>query len=303
MSSGIICEIERYAISDGPGIRTLVFIKGCPLRCKWCSNPETQRPLPEIYYHEDACTFCRRCIKACPCGAIKADDVRHKVVTDRDICKGCGRCVPACPARARSIVGVFKTVQELMEEIKKDLTFYESSGGGVTLSGGEMLFSHDFALEVLKACKEEYIDTAIETSGYASWDVLEKLLPYVDHVLIDIKHMDPISHKQWTGVSNDLILDNIKKIDAKGKDYVLRVPLIPGINDGEENIKRLKSFTEELNNLHEIHLLPYHALGRIKYTYLERAYELGELKKHTKDEINKIASMLHMKEVKVIIGG
>jgi len=303
MTLGVICEIQKYAISDGPGIRTVVFIKGCPLMCKWCSNPETQNPFPEIYYNKEKCVFCQRCVSACGVQAIRSDVDKKLVVTDRSKCKACGKCVAVCPAEARSLVGVYMTPEELVEEIKKDMIFYESSEGGVTLSGGEIFYSYEFALEVLKKCKEEFIDTAIETSGYVQWNIMEEMLPYVDHVLIDIKHMDPARHMYWTGVSNELILGNIEKIDATGKDYVIRVPLIPGVNDDDENLERLKGFAQKLMNLHEIHLLPYHTLGRSKYMYLERDYELNELKKHTTDEIKRIAALLETSGVRVIIGG
>ena len=300
---GIINEIERFAINDGPGIRTLIFFKGCPLRCKWCSNPETQNPLPEIFYFEDKCIFCQSCIAACPNNAIKADYLRNKVITNRHICTGCGNCVAVCPAQARRLVGIEKNVEEIMEEIKKDEPFYILSGGGVTLSGGEVFFQPDFALEILKACKKEEIDTAIETSGFASWKTMERLLPYIDHVLIDIKHMNSSLHKYWTGVGNELILENIKRIDAQKKDYIIRIPLIPGVNYGEENIKELKNFIRELQNIKEIHVLPYHTLGRGKYKYLEREYELKHLKKYTKEEIKKIVSKLEIEGVKIVTGG
>lgn len=300
---GIINEIERFAINDGPGIRTLIFFKGCPLRCKWCSNPETQNPLPEIYYFEDKCIFCQSCIAACPNNAIKADYLRNKVITNRRICTGCGNCAAVCHAQARRLVGIEKNVKEIMKEVKKDEPFYILSGGGVTLSGGEVFFQPDFALEILKACKKEEIDTAIETSGFASWKTMERLLPYIDHVLIDIKHMNSSLHKYWTGVSNELILENIKRIDAQKKDYIIRIPLIPGVNDGEENIKELKNFIRELQNIKEIHVLPYHTLGRGKYRYLEREYELEHLKKYTKEEIKKIVSKLEIEGVKIVTGG
>lgn len=300
---GIINEIERFAINDGPGIRTLIFFKGCPLKCKWCSNPETQKPLPEIYYFEDKCIFCQSCIAACPNNAIKADYVRNKVITNRDICVGCGNCVAVCPTGARKLVGIEKSVQEVVEEVKKDEPFYIVSGGGVTLSGGEVFLQPDFALEILKACKEEGIDTAVETSGFVSWKIMESLLPYIDHVLIDIKHMNSSLHKYWTGVGNELILENIKRIDAQKKDYIIRIPLIPGVNDGEENIKELKKYVKELKNIKEIHVLPYHTLGRAKYRYLERKYELDHLRKHTKEEIKEIVSKLEIEGVKIVTGG
>ncbi|WP_422449131.1 glycyl-radical enzyme activating protein [Thermoanaerobacterium sp. DL9XJH110] len=263
MNLGTVCEIERYALNDGPGIRTLVFLKGCPLRCKWCSNPETHNYSPELYYYAHRCTFCGKCIDVCPYHAIRADYSRQKVITDRNICKACGKCTKVCLSEARSIIGMEMTVEQVMEEIRKDLPFYLRGGGGITLSGGEVLSQHKFALEILKKCRSEFIDTAIETSGYASWEVVKEVLDYTDHVLIDIKHMDPGRHMELTGVDNRLILDNIKRIDRSKVNYVIRIPLITGINDDETNIKNLSEFINELRNLKEIHLLPYHT-GSVK---------------------------------------
>lgn len=303
MEKGIVCEIERYAINDGPGIRTLIFLKGCPLRCKWCSNPETQKLLPEIYYYSHRCIFCRSCVAACPAGAIQDDFVNRLVVTDRAKCTGCGRCTLICPNGARSIVGIEMTVSQVFEEIKKDIPFYISSSGGVTVTGGEVFVQRDFACEILKKCKEEYIDTAIETSGYVPWEDFEKLLKYVDHVLIDVKHMDSLKHLALTGVRNEIILENIKKLDEVGADYVLRIPLIPGMNDGEDNFERFYAFVEDLKNLREVHLLPYHTLGRSKYNYLERVYEMPETPKPSQDKIENIQERLNAIGVNVVVGG
>lgn len=302
-TSGIICEIERYALNDGPGIRTLVFFKGCPLRCKWCSNPETHNFHPELYYYTHKCTFCGKCIAVCPYHAIRADYSRQKVITDRSICRACGECIKACPTGARSAVGMEMTVEQVMEEVKKDIPFYLRGGGGVTLSGGEVLSRFEFALEILKKSREEFIDTAVETSGYAPWDVVKEVISYTDHVLIDIKHMDPLRHRELTGVENKLILDNIKKIDRSKVHYIIRIPLITGINDDESNIKAIKEFINGLKNLREVHLLPYHTLGKSKYEYLERIYELGLLVKPHKEKIYEAAQILKDSGLNVVVGG
>lgn len=302
MSKGIICQIQRFALNDGPGIRTLVFLKGCPMRCKWCSNPETQHLQPELYHYSHKCVFCGKCAEVCPNKAITFDPTEPKISTNRDKCSACGKCVEVCSEKARNIVGVEMSTEQVIEEIKKDIPFYIRQGGGVTLSGGEPFVQYKFAKDILKRCQEEYINTAIETTAHIPWKTLSQFLKYLDHVLVDIKHMDPIKHQEFTGVRNNLILENIARLDEINFDYIIRIPIIPKINDDKANIEKLISYITSLKNLKEVHLLPYHTLGKSKYRYLERTYELPDLVLNRND-VKNIANVIELYGVHVIIGG
>lgn len=264
---GIVFNIQGYSIHDGPGIRTTVFLKGCPLRCFWCQNPESQDIKPEILFNKNICTSCGECVKACPNGASILSET--SVIIDRNKCTGCGKCVDVCPAQARSLAGKSLTVDEVMVEILRDKKFYDESGGGVTLSGGEPSVQFEFAVDILQRCKKEGIHTALETCGCVSWQILQQLLEYTDLVLFDVKCIDPKKHHEATGQFNELILENAKKI-ARLKPMRVRVPLIPGFNDSEEEIKTIVEFVRrELGSI-EIDLLQYNILGEGKYSRLDR---------------------------------
>ncbi len=267
---GAVFNIQRYSIHDGPGIRTTVFLKGCPLACLWCQNPESQSMKPEIFYNTERCVGCGRCIAVCPAKAIEMGDA--KVVTDRGACTGCGSCVEACPEEARELMGKYMTVEEVVEEVMKDDIFYQRSGGGVTISGGEPFAQPRFTADILKRCKARGAHTAIETCGYAPWDRMEQVLQHTDLVLFDLKHMDPVEHKKLTGVPNDLILENARRIwHERHIPLWIRVPVIPGYNDSRENIDTLAGFVvNELSPFIQINLLPYHRLGESKVQQLER---------------------------------
>lgn len=296
----IVCEIQRYAIHDGPGIRTLVFLKGCPLKCLWCSNPETQKKENELYYSIEKCLLCGNCVKVCSKNALTKTEKGIKI--NRELCDGCGLCTNACPASALELVGEIISVERVFEEIIKDEMFYKQSGGGITISGGEVLANSAFALELLKICKDNYVNTAIETSGYGSFENLKQLSRYTDIILYDIKHTDNGMHQRFTGVSNRLILENIKKLSAIHNNIIIRVPLIPNINDDEENIKNTAKLALECS-IKEIHLLPYHSLGVDKYRRLQREYELKDLKKQDKAYIEKLKQLVEEFGIKCIIGG
>jgi len=301
---GVVFNIQRYSIHDGPGIRTTVFLKGCPLSCLWCQNPESQSIKPEIFYNVERCVGCGKCITVCPAKAIEMGDA--KVITDRNICTGCGSCVDACPEEARELMGKYMTVEEVVEEVMKDDIFYQRSGGGVTLSGGEPFTQWKFSANILKHCKEKSAHTAIETCGYAPWKTMEQVLQYTDLVLYDLKHMDPKEHMKLTGVSNELILENVRRIwHERHIPIWIRVPVIPGYNDSPANIDALAGFVvNELSPFLQIHLLPYHRLGESKVQQLEKPGP--KLSADPPDE----AHMQSLKEIvearglkKVFIGG
>lgn len=265
---GIVFNIQRYSIHDGPGIRTTVFLKGCPLQCFWCQNPESQAIKPQVLLNRSNCSSCGICITVCPTGASSLSD--ESSVINRSICIGCGKCAEACPNQARSLAGKRLTVSEIMTEVLKDRKFYDNSGGGVTLSGGDPTAQPDFALAIFKRCKEEGLHTTLDTCGYSPWPTLEPLLKYVDHVLYDIKCIDPEKHLEATGKSNDLILGNVGKI-AGYKSMRIRVPLIPGFNDSPEEIKTIARFVKTELGPIEIDLLTYNKLGEGKYDRMDMA--------------------------------
>ncbi len=278
-AAGTVFDIQRYSIHDGPGIRTLVFLKGCPLRCKWCSNPEGQTNRPQVRFLESRCvgaSVCNAiCAKACPDGAIIVSP-EGKPSTNRAICQGCGHCALACSWEARRTSGRSVTVEELMAEILKDEAYYRSSGGGVTIGGGEPLEYFEFVRSVLERCRHESIHTAIETCGHGPWRHLRSIAELADLIYFDIKHMDSVVHAHLTGVPNTRILSNAKKLLSSGlTTVVVRVPVIPGSNDSEETIRDIARFVIEAGGT-TIELMPYHALGRSKYAQLDREYELSQ---------------------------
>ena len=267
---GVIFNIQTYSIHDGPGIRTTVFIKGCPLKCVWCQNPESQKVTLQLFFNRETCVGCGKCLQVCPEGAIKLYE--GKSWTNRDVCRGAGKCAEVCPNEARHIVGRYVTAGEVIKEVAEDKIFYERSGGGVTLGGGEPLASPEFTASLLRLCKNSGIHTALDTCGYAKWEIMKQILQHVDLVLYDLKHMDPVAHQLYTGVSNDVILENARRIYQELNIPVLvRIPVIPGFNDSMENIEATGRFVAaELGTLTEVHLLPYHRLGEMKYQRLEK---------------------------------
>lgn len=268
-SKGTIFNIQHYSIHDGPGIRTSVFMKGCPLSCLWCQNPESNSVRPQLMYNRDTCTGCLGCMGTCPQNAIRQD--LDKVITDRALCTGCGACAEVCPSRSRTIMGKTMTSDEVYQEAAKDTLFYRNSGGGVTLTGGEVLFHPLFARDILRKCRENNIHTAIETCGYADWRAFSEILPYVDLVIYDIKHMDSAMHRKGTGVGNERILENLARISGEMSiPIIARTPIIPGYNDTEENAHLMAAFLRDnVKTCKEVDLLPYHSLGVGKKSQLE----------------------------------
>ncbi len=270
---GLLFNIQRFSIHDGPGIRTTVFFKGCPLRCRWCSNPESWHDYPEIATYDAKCTRCGRCQQVCPVEAIAVSDKERKI--NRTACNLCLKCAEVCPTGAIAVTGQWMTLEEVMKEVESDGLFYVNSGGGVTLSGGEPLMQWEFALDLLKQCKASAFHTALDTCGYAPWEVLDRVLDYTDLVLYDIKHMDPGRHGEGTGQSNGLILDNARRTAAKRRTW-LRVPLIPGYNDSVENLEAVARLGLEIG-AEKVSLLPYHIWGKAKYERLGRKYPMEDL--------------------------
>lgn len=269
---GVIFDIQRFAIDDGSGIRTTVFLKGCPLRCLWCHNPEGMDKGPVIAWHEKYCTKCLKCVEACPKSAIKF--LNGRLITDESLCDLCGTCVSVCPSKAREIIGRTVTVDELFAELEEDRVFYEESNGGITCSGGEPLMQAKFVTELFRKCKENGIHTALDTSGYGEWDTFEKVLRYTDLVLFDLKNMDRTKHMSITGVDPFKLWENFEKLAQKGIPIHIRCPVIPGCVDDEENFKKVAEFASRFNCVKKIELLPYHRMGEPKYKMLNWEYKM-----------------------------
>ncbi|MCX7681715.1 MAG: glycyl-radical enzyme activating protein [Anaerolineae bacterium] len=289
-AEGIVFDIRRFSIHDGPGIRTTEFLKGCPLRCRWCHNPEGLNPGLEMMFWPRRCLGCGACLLACPQGAISQNG--STVSTDRSKCTLCGECVAVCYAEARQIVGRRMSVAQVMAEVARDLPFYDESGGGVTLSGGEPLAQPDFVRALLRACKKKGIHTALDTCGFAAWEVLDSIREYVDLFLYDLKLMDDARHRQCTGVSNALILSNLQALSRCGHAIVIRIPLIPGINDDEDNLRQTGVFAAALPHLLRVDLLPYHSMSSDKYSRLDMTYPLPATRPPSAERVAEIAQML-----------
>lgn len=284
---GTVSNIERYTLHDGPGIRTTVFLKGCPLRCLWCSNPESQESHPEIIYIKDRCSGCGRCLEVCEQNAIVQESEFTPVKFLYDLCNGCGLCVEQCAPEALTIAGKEMTAEAVCEVAARDILFYKHSQGGITLSGGEPLAQPEFSAEVLRLCQQKGIHTAIQTCGYAPINNLKKVVPFIDLIIYDIKHMNDKEHKRLTGVSNKLILENLRFLSAQRKRIIIQMALIPGFNDSAENMRAVFDLVKSLQSVEGLSLLSYHTLGVAKYHRLGREYQLPNLSQTSKAYLEK----------------
>jgi pyruvate formate lyase activating enzyme len=275
-SKGIIFNIQKFSIHDGPGVRTTVFLKGCPLRCEWCANPESQLSKVQILYDDRKCVHCRTCVNVCPQEAVTMSD-DGRIHIDFQTCDGCLECVKACPGRALSNEGEYKTAQEVFEVCMQDYDFYEESGGGVTISGGEGMCQPDFVEELLGLLKTKHIHTAIETTGVVSAQVFQRLAPQFDLLLFDVKHCDPERHQAGTAVRNDRILENLAWAKEQGLNILPRIPVIPGFNASLEDARGIAALLVKLG-LSKVQLLPFHQMGERKYEFLNRDYTLTGVK-------------------------
>jgi pyruvate formate lyase activating enzyme len=301
--TGCIFDVQRFSIHDGPGIRTTVFFKGCPLRCHWCHNPESQASQPELMLWPNRCIGCRACLAACRHGAIRDGGEGHRPITDTAQCVACGACVEVCYAKAREMVGRTVTVDEILSLVERDLAFYDQSGGGASFSGGEPLAQPAFLSALLQGCRERGIHTTLDTCGHAPWEVLDRVRGFVDLFLYDLKIVDDARHRQVTGTSNRLILDNLRGLSERGHQIVVRVPVIPGVNDDTGHLTAIAAFAATLPHLAGVALLPYHPTARDKYRRLGRTYDLDDVPPPSQDQLAALATVLRRQGLRVKIGG
>ncbi|MBR3555519.1 MAG: glycyl-radical enzyme activating protein [Oscillospiraceae bacterium] len=293
---GTIFNIQRYSLDDGPGMRTTVFLKGCPLKCLWCSNPESQDPEPIVANRYTACKQCGKCVAQCPTGA--AAMVEGEVQIDRAKCVSCGKCVESCFYDAMHWTGEKVTVDKVMKTILRDKMYYENSGGGVTCSGGEILMQPDFVAEIFRRCHEQGIHTNADTCGFGTEEAVRKIMAYADLCYYDIKHMDPEKHKKYTGVGNEVILRNLELTLSLGVKTVVRVPLIPEHNADEANLNALADYVKGLGSgVDHVCFLPYHVYGESKYKMIGRQYPLHDLRKLTEEEMQRAVEIVESRGI------
>jgi len=297
---GRIFNIQRYSLHDGPGIRTTVFFKGCPLSCKWCGNPESQSSAAELCYDVVKCARCSACNRTCPTGSISFDESGGVIVINRETCTRCFRCVAVCPSRALFAEGTEYSVQSLMDEVQKDRVFYETSGGGVTLSGGEPLLQKDFVLAFLKELKACGLHVTVETSGQTGF--LEEALPFIDLLYFDVKHYDSGKHRAMTGAGNEQILENLKLAVSSGVELVARIPVIPGFNDSEKDWEMFYGLLRELGIIN-VHLLPFHQLGMGKYERMGLEYAFRSIPPMEREQLSDMQKTFAVSGMNTQIGG
>lgn len=303
MAEGKIFNIQKYSIHDGPGIRTTVFLKGCPLHCQWCHNPESQGMMEQLMFYPDRCIGCRRCVAVCPHEAIQFSSAAGSLSFQREKCWDCGACAGVCVSGARELAGRNISVEEVIAEVEKDRIFYDESGGGVTLSGGEPLMQPQFLRDLLEQCRKRDFHTTVETCGLANADLLKEISSRVDLFFYDLKLMDAARHEAYTGVGNGQILANLRLLADIQANVIVRIPVLPGINTDEENIRQSGEFVASLKRVKEVHLLPYHKGGMEKYKRLGLSYRLPEMAPPENALMNKLADWLREYGLGVKLGG
>jgi pyruvate formate lyase activating enzyme len=302
MKQTLIFDVKRYAINDGPGVRITIFLKGCHLTCDWCHNPESQSAYTQKMYTESKCIGCRQCVDACPQDACTLTP--KGIVTDPEACLLCGTCAEVCPTKATEMSGAEMSVEHIMEMIKKETLLMDQSAGGVTFSGGEPLMHHEFLLQLLDECGKEGIHRCVDTTGFGATEVLMKVAKKTDYFLYDLKMMDSAKHKKYTGVANEGILKNLQTLAASGAEINIRIPLIKGVNDDEENIQQSAAFIASLaGDKKQINILPYHNIAAKKYEKLGQIYHQGIMAEPDEDRQQYVLEVFESYGLKVIIGG
>jgi len=298
----LIFDVKRYAINDGPGIRITIFLKGCPLSCKWCHNPESQKVQQQRMYSNTKCIGSQECVKICPHDALTLTPLG--IVTNADLCTMCGKCAEVCPTKAMEMTGELMTVDQVMAQIKKETMFMDKSEGGVTFSGGEPLLNHEFLIKMLDACGEEEIHRCVDTTGFASTATLLEVAKRADHFLYDLKMIDSEKHKKWTGVPNDIILKNLKILAATKVNMNIRIPLIKGINDDDKNIHESAKFIADLEGKKPlVNILPFHNIAEKKYEKLGQGYDKSDMDAPSQDRQDEILDIFKSYDVNAMIGG
>lgn len=297
---GRVVDVKRFAVHDGPGIRTTVFLKGCSLSCAWCHNPETISSRPELGYIQAKCVGCGECAEVCPSGAHQIKDGKH--LFEREKCTACGRCAEVCLGNALLFYGREMTAKQLMATILEDRVFYESTGGGVTLSGGEPLVQADFCAELLTMAKEEGLHTAVDTCGMVSWETFTKVLPVTDLFLYDVKQMDAALHQRYTGRDNRLSLSNLRHLCEHGAEVEVRIPLVPGVNDDEQFVSAVGQFLSGLACIRRVKVLPYHPYARSKFVAIGREDTMPHVASPSDAELDRVVDRLRTFGIDAVSG-
>ncbi len=298
---GLVSDIQRFSLHDGPGIRSTIFLKGCNLRCAWCHNPETLRATAELQLFLEKCIACGACVRACRHGAQVQVEERREF--RRAHCQACGACARVCYAQALVLVGQVMSTEEVLAEVEQDRAFYLDSGGGVTISGGEPLCQPEFTQALLRQCHDAGVPTALETNLAYPWETLAPLLPLLELLMIDVKTLDAEAHRQWTGVDNARMLENLRRLGAAPVPLIVRTPVVPAVNDNAEEIGRIAAFLAPLPNLRYYELLPYHPLGAGKYPRLGMSYTMNEAQRPTDDTMRALAAAARSHGIEVRVAG